>query len=274
MTVPKNYWSHFLSVISQIQNRIVKEDFRDVGDNNWEPDIRTDRGSLRVACTVRVGDSAQMVLLRLVLYYIVLRKAQDMQIPIYGIPTGALQAQRKFRPQVHLYFSQDSLKVLKGDDPITGTISWRIMDETSETMSRSKLEFIANKIKSEFGGGDGFTWKKGREMVTYSDWDKGLQLQILSKTTADGERVIRKVLDVIGTPFKPKRMNVNKNQAESERYPTTPERENILGSTVELPRERPVVDVRFRYATLNLHGLKRPIHLYDKTLRLVDCVVR
>lgn len=274
MPAPKNSWSHFISVITQIQNRIIKEDFRDVGDDNWEPDIRTDRGSLRVACTIRANDSAPIVLLRLILYYIVLRKAQDLQIPVYGIPTHALQSQRKFKPHVHLYFSQNSLDVLKGDDPITGTISWRIMNESSESITRSKIELLANKIKSEFGGGTGFTWKKGRQMCTYTDWDNGIQLQILAKTINDGERLIRKVLDVAGVTFKPKRMNVNKNQAESERYPTTPERQNILGDSVELPRERPIVDVRFRYATLSIHGLKKPIHLYDKTLRLVDCIVR
>lgn len=274
MPAPKNSWSHFISVVTQVQNRIIKEDFKDVGNDNWEADITTPRGSLRVACTIKATDSAPLVLLRLMLYYIVLRKAQDLQIPVYGIPTGSLQAQRKFRPQVHLYFSQDSLDVLKGSDPVTGGISWRVMDETSESITRSKIEQIASRIKSEFGGGNGYIWKKGREMVTYSDWDKGLQLQVLSKTTADGEQVIRKVLGAAEISFNPARMNVNKNQAEASRYPTTPKRENILGESVELPRERPIANVRFRYATLSLHGLKRPIHLYDKTLRLVDCVLR
>ncbi|NJN13604.1 MAG: hypothetical protein HC815_39205 [Richelia sp. RM1_1_1] len=212
--------------------------------------------------------------MRLVLYYIVLRKAQDMQIPIYGIPVGALQAQRKFRPQVHLYFAQDAVDVFRGEDPVIGTISWRIMDETSETITRSKVEIIANRIKSEFGAGTGFVWRKGKEMVTYTDWDRGLQLQILSRSSSEGQQVIRKVLDAAGTSFRPERMNVNKNQAENSRYPATPQRENILGESVELPRERPNADVRFRYATMTLHGLKRPIHLYDKTLQLVDCVVR
>ncbi len=276
MALPNNHnpWSHFISVITQIQNRIIREDFNDVGDENWEPDISTDRASLRVACTIRANDSAPLVLLRLILYYIVLRKAQDLQIPYYGIPTGALQAQRKFRPQVTLYFAQDAIDIRKGEDPIVGEISWRIMDETSESITRSKIEFIANRIKAEFGGGQGFVWQRGRYMVSYAHWDSGLQLQILSRTPAEGERVIRKVLEVHGATFQRKRMNVVENQDELERYPATPRRETILGESVELPRERPLVNVRFRYATLTLHGLKKPIHLFDKTLRLVDCVVR
>jgi hypothetical protein len=274
MPAPTNSWSHYISVITQVQNRIIKEDFKDVGDDRWEPDISTPRGSLRVACTIKATDSAPIVLLRLMLYYIVLRKAQDLQIPVYGIPIGSLNAQRKYRPHVFLYFSQDALNVQKGDDPITGRITWRIMDETSSTMTRSKVEILANRIKSEFGSGQGFIWRKGKKMVSYTDWDEGLQLQILSRDENEGERVIKKVLDVAGVAFDPKRCNLNKNKAEDSRYPSTKRRENILGESVELPRERPEVDVRFRYATLSLHGTKKPVHLYDKTLQLVDCVVR
>ena len=274
MAAPKNSWSHFISVITQIQNRIIREDFKDVGDENWQPNITTDRGSLRVACTIRATDSAPIVLLRLILYYVVLRKAQDLQIPVYGMPSHGIQAQRRFKPYVHLYFSQDSLDVQKGQDPITGSIGWRLMDETSETITRNRVEQIANRIKAEFGAGKGFVWRKGKRMVSYTDWDKGLQLQILARDDNEGERVIRKVLDTAGATFDTKRMNFKKNKVEDERYPNEPERENILGETVELPRERPVVDVRFRYATITLHGKKKPIHLYDKTLQLVDCVVR
>lgn len=276
MALPANHnpWSHFISVVTQVQNRIIKEDFNDVGDDDWEPNINTDRASLRVACTIRANDSAPLVLLRLMLYYIVLRKAQDLQLPVYGMPTGTLQAQRKFRPQITLYFSQDITTVLRGKDPITGEISWRVMDETTSSMSRSKIEIIANKIKTHFGAGSGFLWSKGRYMITYTDWNQGLQLQILCKTVTEGEQVIQKVLDVHGASFVRKKMNVVENQDDDARYPSTPDRELILGESVELPRERPLVDVRFRYATLTLHGLKRPIHLYDKTLRLPDCVVR
>lgn len=274
MPAPKNSWSHFVSVVTQIQNRIIKEDFKDVGNDNWQPDITTPRGSLRVACTIRANDSAPIVLLRLMLYYIVLRKAQDLQIPVYGMPIGSLNSQRKYRPHVQLYFSQDALSVQKGDDPITGYISWRLMSETSSSITRTEVERLANRIKTEFGTGKGFVWRKGKKMVTYTDWDRGLQLQILSRTESEGERVIKKVLDVAGVTFDAKRCNLNKNKAEDSRYPSTKRRENILGETVELPRERPEVDVTFRYATLSLHGTKKPVHLYDKTLQLVDCIVR
>ena len=275
MALPSNYnpWSHFVSVIAQIQNRIVKEDFNDVGDDSWEPEISTPRGSLRTACTIRATDSAQLVILRLILYYIVLRKAQDMQIPVYGIPIGALQAQRKYKPQVMLYFSQDGNEVPPNGNPVTGEISWRIMNETSETITKVEITRIANLIKTHFGG-TGFVWRKGKFMVSYTDWNQGLQLQILSRTPEEGERVIKEVLKVHGGSFIRKKMNVNENQDANDRYPTTPQRETILGESVELPKERPLEDVRFRYAILHVHGLRKPIHLYDRGISLVGCIVR
>ncbi|MBW4598732.1 MAG: hypothetical protein KME29_03860 [Calothrix sp. FI2-JRJ7] len=277
MTLPANFnkWRHFLSVVTQIQNRIVKEDFRDVSDDEeWQPTIGTPRASLRTACTIQATDSQPMVILKLVLYYIILRKAQDLQIPYYGIPAGALQAQRKFRPQVTLYFLQSALTVGKNETPVTGEISWRIMNETSESLTKSEVERIANLVKLNFGGTTPFTWKKGKVLVSYTDWNQGLQLQLLCRTDEEGERVIREVLKVHGASFISKKMNVVTNADPTDKYPTTPGNEVILGETIKQQRERPNEDVIFQYATLTLHGRPRPVHLYDRTLRLSDCVVR
>lgn len=270
-----NKWRHFLSVLTQIQNRIVKEDFKDVSDDeSWETDITTPRASLRTACTINANDTQPLVVLKLILYYVVLRKAQDLQVPYYGIPTGALQAQRKFRPQVCLYFSQDALEISQGEHPITGEISFRLMDETSETLTRSNLEVIGNRIKANLGTGNGFIWRKGREMVSYTDWDAGLQLQILCLNRTEGERVVKAVLDCANKTYDSERLNHITNSAPSSRYPSTRKKKTILGKLRDLPIERPVVNVRFRYATLSIHGITRPIHLYDRGITLVDCVVR
>jgi hypothetical protein len=277
MSLPQkfNKWRHFVSVLSQIQNRIVKEDFKDVSDEeSWEPTIGTPRASLRTACTINATDTQPLAILRLFLYYVVLRKAQDLQIPYYGIPTGFVQSQRKFRPQVCLYFSQDALEIQPGENPVTGEISWRLMDETSDTLSRSELEIIGNRIKSNLGAGKGFVWRKGREMVSYSDWDEGLQLQILCLNRAEGERVVREILACASKTYDPKRLNHIENAAATAKYPSVRKKKTILQKVRDLPIERPVVNVRFRYATLSVHGITRPIHLYDRGITLTDCVVR
>lgn len=270
-----NKWNHFISVLTQIQNRIVREEFNDVSDDvSWIQDISTPRASLRTACTINANDNQPLVLLKLFLFYIILRKAQDMQIPYYGMPVGALGAQRKYRPQVCLYFSQDAVAVGSGESPVTGEISFRLMDETTDTLTRGNLEILGNRIKSQLGTGGGFVWRKGREMVTYTDWDRGMQLQILCINQAEGERVIRAVLDCASVPFDAKRQNHIVNADATRKYPASVQRKSILGKIRDLPRERPVANVRFRYATLSVHGLPRPVHLYDRGITLVDCIVR
>ncbi len=263
-----------MSVITQIQNRIVKEDFRDVGDDDWEPDISTPRSSLRTACTVRANDSAIMVILRLFLYYIVLRKAQDMQIPYYGMPIAETQATFKFKPQVCLYFQQSALDYPSNSNPVTGTISFRLMNQTSTSITKSKVTQIANLVKTHFGGSTPFVWKKGRIMVTYNNWEEGVAWQILSLNATEGERVIKQLLKVQGSTFNDKYMNVNENAAPLEKYPSNPGSQSILGELTKKPRQRPLANVVFRYATLSIHGTSRPEHLYDTTNRLVDTVVK
>lgn len=270
-----NKWNHFISVLTQIQNRIVREEFNDVSDDvSWIQDITTPRASLRTACTINANDNQPLVLLKLFLFYIILRKAQDMQIPYYGMPVGTIGAQRRYRPQVCLYFSQDVVELGSGESPITGEISFRLMNETSDTLSRSELINIGNRIKSGFGAGQGFVWRKGREMVTYSDWDNGLQLQILCINRTEGERVVREVLQAASKTYDPEKLNHIVNSAATSKYPATKRQKTILGKVRQLPIERPVVNVRFRYATVAVHGLQRPIHLYDRGITLVDCLVR
>ncbi len=274
MPAPTNPWSHYISVITQIQNRVVKEDFRDVGDDDWEPDISTPRSSLRTACTIRANDSAPLVMLRLILYYVVLRKAQDMQIPYYGMPIQDTQATFKFKPQVCLYFQQSSLDYPSNSNPVTGTISFRLMDQTSTSITRTKVIQIANLVKTHFGGPTPFIWKKGKIMVTYTNWEEGIAWQILSLNPTEGQRVIKQLLKVQGSTFDDKFMNINENASPLEKYPNNPGNQSILGESTKKPKQRPVANVLFRYATLSIHGKARPEHLYDTTNRLVDVAVK
>ncbi len=274
MPAPKNTWSHLISVLTQVHNRVVKEDFRDVGDDDWETDISTPRSSLRTACTIRANDSAPIVMLRLLLYYLILRKAQDMQIPYYGMPVAETQATFKFKPQVCLYFQQSALDYPSNGNPVTGIISFRLMDQTSNSLTQSKMTQIANLVKTHFGGSTPFVWKKGRVMVTYNNWEEGIAWQILSLNPTEGERVIKQLLKVQGSTFDDKYMNVNENASPLERYPTNPGNQSILGKSTKKPRQRPIGNVVFRYATLSIHGKSRPEHLYDTTNRLVETVVK
>lgn len=274
MPLPQGYNSknHLVSVLSRVHNRIVKADFRDVGDDDWESSISTDRESLRTACTVRANDSLDIIISRLILYYIILRRAQDLQIPYFGDSKSYVS--RRNRPKVSLYFLADGLDVPRHKSATEGVISFRLMNETATSMTRSKIEAVANRIKNSFGG-SGYVWQKGKKLVSYTDWDFGLQMQILCRSASDAESLIRAVINVQNaTSFDRENMNLVESQAESSRYPETPRREVILGDSVELSVERPNANVRFRYAWMTLPGLAKPINLYDRGVTLTNCVVR
>jgi hypothetical protein len=66
MPLPDNFSAaeHLQDVILLTQNKIVRTEFNDVGDDNWVKDISTPRASLRLACTHEEDDSIDMTILR------------------------------------------------------------------------------------------------------------------------------------------------------------------------------------------------------------------
>lgn len=270
MVLPNNFssWEHLQTVLMQVQNRIVKKEFSDVGSEDWDEDISTPRGSLRVACTLRDTDSAIETKLKLDLFYFCLGKGKALHPAIYAIPIYTLRAQRKYKPQVHLMFRE--ITSIDNADPLESQISFRLMDE-SFTMADAII--LANKIKAEFMSAGGYVWNKGRLMCAYSDWDLGYQLQLLCKDEAEGKRIVTSVLGLQNHVPKWKKFTINRNDQEAERYPANPPNKVILGKSYEQPRERAIHNSRFRYAELTIHELPVPIILCDRTNTWVDVLV-
>jgi len=267
MPLPDNFSpaEHLQDVTLKVQNRLVKEEFSDLGDETWDADITTSRGSLRVACTHLDTDSIDMTLVRLWLFYGCLRKAKDFHPHIYGIPVTSFKELRKYKPQISLFFLEDHNDIEPGYSPITGEISFRLMNQESNSLSMSEVTNYANRIKTQFATASGFIWKKGKEMVSYTDWKKGYQLQLLCRDKAEGRRVIEQVLDIQAHTPDWKNMNKSGNEEPASAYPTIPPTEIILGKPRRLPRRRPIADVRFQYALLDLHELPNPICLVDRS---------
>lgn len=267
MPLPTNFddWEHFQSVLIRTQNRVVREEFRDVGDDDWDPDIATPRGSLRVACTLKDNDSTLFVILRLFLYYFVLRKARDLVHPVYGSLIEGEGTGRKYKPQITLFFQEDLQDIETGYAPVTGEISFRLMNQASDNLTESELKEYARKIKTAFTTGEGFVWKKGKELSSYTDWDKGYQLQLLVRNKAEGRRIVEQVLDIQGHSPQWEKFNHQENENPSDAYPTVPGNEFILGKSRKKPRKRPIADVRFQYAILKTFGLPNPICLVDRS---------
>jgi hypothetical protein len=260
MPLPPNTWEHLQTTLMQVQNRIVREEFNDVEDDD---NIATPRQSLKVASMLKDDDSAIETIIKLIFFYVVLRKASDLQPAIYGIPVTTFQDSVKFLPQVRLFFLEDSHDVEHGYSPVEAEITIRLIGETSESMTEAKAKTIANKIRTLFCAGNGFTWKKGREMWTYKDPSKGYNLQLLAWSETEAKKVIEQVLDI--QSHSPNWDKYLSGTTKKKTFPTVPVMSRIYGKLRREARERPIATVRFRYAELKLHGLPNDVQLVDRT---------
>lgn len=188
---------------------------------------------------------------------------------------------RRYHPHIRLHFLEDTTFNQVGNNPstyqgkrrLTGLVSFRIMNETSETISKGELTRIGTAIKNSFGANGGYTWEKGKELYTYADWDKGYQLQILAKNSSQPRDIISKILAI--QSHTPDWVFLSKSGSESEieRYPDLPQTKIILGEQVTLKKVRPLVQVRFRYADAKVHLLTEPVVLYDLTNKKIGALV-
>lgn len=272
MSLPPDFSpaEHFQDVARRTANLEVKEWFADLTSD--EVDIGTPRSSLKTACTHQENDSLALTVGRLLLFDNLVRRVWMQRV--YGTPVTSFQEARKFRPQIMLYFQEDERDVEPGYPPITGEISFRLMDHTSETITPAIATTYANRIKSEFAGGGGYLWRKGKLMMTYTDSAKGYGLQILCRSKTEGREVIGKVLDLQNHTPDWKLAKTNESEEPGSAFPTIPPQERIYGKTRRLPRRRPVGDVRFQYAVLNVWGVENPVCLVDRSGTWPDPLVK
>lgn len=274
MTLPEGFTSakHFRQVSMQSYNKIVREAFKDIADDL--PDsINTPRASLRTACSIASNDSTVLIASRMMLFYFTLRQAQDLQAPLYGIPTGLYHQTFKFRPQVCLYFKEPLDEVDPDFHPLRAQIQFRLMDETETSITKAKLTTIANRVKSEFAtGGRGYKWRKGKVLCRYQDPERGYSLQIYAFTITEGKEVVNKVLDLQSHSPDWEKFLVTESDSPSTAYPTLPPNRNILGKATRIPRKRPVGNVIFQRATCSIWGLTKPVNLFDLTGRMFDAL--
>lgn len=276
MPLPEGFSAaeHLQDVIMRTQNKIVRTEFNDVGDDDWVKDISTPRASLRVACTHEEADSIDMTILKLWLFYGILRKAQDFHPAIFGIPSTSFQETTRYFPQVHLYFEEKFSEAETGYKPLRSQISFRLMGETTETLTSAEVLVLANKIKTLFATTIPFFWKRGKKLYSYIDQSKGYYFQILAFDETQAKKIIEQVLDIRGQTPTWKLLNTKENSEPTTSYPTIPVTKTILGKPYKQPRRRPVGNVYFRAATLHIYGKPSPVVLVDPDRRYATSIVR
>jgi hypothetical protein len=188
---------------------------------------------------------------------------------------------RRFRPQIRLHFMQDTDFEAGANAPgyhgrrrVPATLTYRIMGETSETITMGELTRIGQQVKEVFGANGGYTWQKGKEMYCYADWDRGYQLQILARGAAQAQDLVTKILSLQNHTPTWKYMSKTESIDQASRYPETPTTKAILGEVKTMPKLRPNVEVRFVHADAKIHRLVQPIVIYDRTGKKVGALVR
>lgn len=271
MPLPDNFSSaeHLQDVLKRTYNGEVKEWFADITSD--ELDTVTSRGSLKTACTHQENDTINMTISRQLLFSLLINpptsnnQGSDRELNYTVL--------RRTKPILKLFFLEDHSDVEPGYDPVEGVISFRLMKETTTTLSKSEATTYGNKLKTLFGSGSGFTWKKGKELASYTDWDKGYQLQLLVRTESEGKRIVEQVLDVQGHTPDWEFFNLITNSQPSQAFPTIPPKETILGKLQKLPRRRPICEVKFQSGFLKLAGLPKPVCLFDRSGRHREALV-
>lgn len=272
-------WEHLQDTWNKIHNRRVREHFREIADPDdvagWSHfsthvDLDRARHSLCADCLQRDDDSANMTILRTLLFWLVLGQASALHPPLYTMPTDRYQQSVKFAPQVTLYFREDLDDVEEGYAPIDAEISFRVMDETSGSMTESKAQNLANKIRTEFATGGGYRWHKGRTKLSYRDKDNGYQFSVNAYSESEGKEVIDKLLDIQGHVLDLDLLTIAQL---GDTPPTIPPTELIYGKSRRVARKRPVGYVRFVFAELHLWGIPNPIILLDRSGRRKNALV-
>lgn len=258
-------WANQKSFLRKTYNKEVNEWFRDVDDPL--PDNSTSRKQAKKACLIRPKDSQNMCLIKIMTFRQVVQQTH-LKPDVYGIPIEPYQEVVNFRPQVHLYFRQDSSAVTPGKRPIVGQISFRLINETSETMTETKGRALALKIKNEFTPNNGYIWKKGKLKCVYKDFKNGLDLSILSISKTEGVEIIQKMCDVVDATYDSNLLRISEPERNSLTNPQT--KSLVFGKQRPDKRWRPVGNCRFQYAVLSVHGLSTRVILVDRTNRYLD----
>ncbi len=275
MALPEEFndVEHLQSVCRLVVNKMVREDFNDIGGDDWDKEISSARGSLRVACTHEDQDSLNMTVARLLTYYMVQGKASRLMPPMYAIPTEEYQESVAFKPQILLFFAQDSAAVPEGRNPVLARLHIRVSNESNLSITPTDATNLARQIRDEFViGGNGYAWDKGKNLCTYRDRDLGYNLKLYAISDEVAETVIKKILAIRNHTFDSDNFTPSMPRRKSENNPTGTTL--VYGKQVKKPRWRPTAKVRFRYASLHIHGLTQDVMLVDTTGKHRDALIR
>jgi hypothetical protein len=275
MSEPDNFspTEQFQDVSKKVWNKLIREYFRDVPTNEASLDLTTPRQALLKACLHKEDDALTLTIGRTLLFLHGTTWLRNQYPVVAGTLLDEIDGGVAYRPRVTLYFVEDADDVEAGYSPVEMECSFRLPNETSTTVSKVELTSLANKIKTKFGAGSGYVFKKGRMMIVYRDRAKGYDFRLRAKTLIDGKEFIKDVLSLNNHTYDDTLLRYSQTDNETEAYPYNPGFQTILGKRKNKPRRRPITDVRFRHAYCTVAGIGRPVYLYSKYSYIPDVLV-
>jgi hypothetical protein len=200
-----------------------------------------------------------------------------------SLPDRISPVKRSAKPHITLYFlekrpkgaqlSEAQKAIYRKSRPKDGEISLRIMNMKSPTrhqenlITKDMLLPYAERIKAKFATPP-FVWKKGKTMYSYSDWDNGIQFQLLCISENEARRVIEQALDIIQLSPEWRYLNIITTPNVESRYPDTSDSITIADEKFNFAKERPIVDVTFRHACIVFPTVSAKRVLYDLSGKL------
>ena len=261
----------FFAAASTLHNFLVDAYFQKVNEDSLP--MQSEKDYYRQASRVEDSDSVVMYIARKLYFNDLKGMDLDALSEVYMLPISELSdISLSGIPQLCLHFIESNYLVDSGRRIGEGKIKGiRLMKFRANTMKDTEAKALAKKIKTVFGSP--FEWKKGKNMLSYSDYENGYNLQILCETKEGGKNVLEKVLAIQDHTIVQKYINYKENDSPEEAYPDTPQNITILEKEVKDVDRRPIVSVSFRVSYLYLRNVGKPRVLYDKTNRYPNAYV-
>ncbi len=276
MPEPDNFTptEQFQDTNKKIANKIIREYFKDISANDADLDLTTSRQALLKACLHKEDDSLMLTVARNQLFNQYTTYARDQFPIVAGSLLDEIDAEYSYKPKITLYFREDEDDVEPGYRPYRMETSWRLVEETTQSITKTKLTTIANKIKTQFGTGSGYLFRRGRKIVAYQKPSQGYKFFLRARDLEGAKSLIREILSINGHTLETEILTVSEVDNEEEAFPYNPGTQTVLGKRRAKPRKRPIVNVRFRYAYATVNGWGKPVYLYSKSHAGIDALVQ
>jgi hypothetical protein len=252
-----NNVERFQSFCRQYINRKVREHFKDLGGDDWQPNYANERHMSRAICTHDDDDPLSLTLGRLMVYYFEM-KGED-QIPIFSIPSNSLYDSVEAIPQVILNFqesSKDARDNKRSRYPLTAQHYIRFKGQYD---SEAEVLTLANKVKRIFAT-PRFSFDKGKIKFHYYDKRKTHDFRILAPSELEARKVIDKLLAI--TDEEPNWEYLSESKKRHRNFNKT-EYVRVNGKRYKKPQRRLSGRVHFRSAELHVDGTQTNLHLID-----------